>query len=76
MGFETLSSREKLPALSEFEVEFCGRRMLHSLLCRLRNIEDFRSQNIQQPNGAKTFRLLAHVKRHVPNPCETGASVS
>ena len=45
-------------------------------LCRLQNIEDFRSQEIRQPNGAQTFRRLARVKRHVPNRSETSGSVS
>lgn len=30
----------------------------------------------QQPNGDETFRLLAHVKRRVPNRSETSGSVS
>ena len=39
-------------------------------------IEDFRSKEIRQPNGAQTFQRLAHVKRHVPNRSETSISVS
>ena len=33
-------------------------------------------KEIRQPNGAQTFRRLAHVKRHVPNRKETGPQQS
>ena len=55
--------------------KFADEEMLHYFCC-VQNIEDFRSKEIRQPNGAQTFQRLAHVKRHVPNRSETSISVS
>jgi len=56
--------------------KFADEEMLH-YFCRLQNIEDFLvHKETWQPNGAQTFRRLAHVKRHVPNRSETRRSVS
>ena len=54
--------------------KFADEEMLH-YFC-VQNIEDFRSKEIRQPNGAQTFQRLAHVKPHVPNRSETSISVS
>ena len=55
--------------------KFADEEMLHYFCC-VQNIEDFRSKEIRQANGAQTFQRLAHVKRHVPNRSETSISVS
>ena len=55
--------------------KFDDEEMLHYFCCA-HNIEDFRSKEIRQLNGAQTFQRLAHVKRHVPNRSETSISVS
>ena len=63
------------PLYQGFMWKFADEEMLHYFCC-VQNIEDFRSKEIWQPNGAQTFPWLAHVKRHVPNRSETSISVS
>ena len=41
---------------------FADEETLHYFCC-VQNIEDFRSKEIRQPNGAQTFQRLAHVER-------------
>ena len=75
VGFKISSSRKNYPLYQGLMWKFADEEMLHYFCC-VQDIEDFRSKEIRQPNGAQTFPWLAHVKRHVPSRSETRISVS
>ena len=75
VGFKSRAAVKNYPLYQGFMWKFADEEMLYYFWC-VQNIEDFRSKEIRQPNGAQTFQRLAHVKSHVPNRSETSISVS
>ena len=77
VGFKTSISRQKLPALSGFDVKFAYEEMLH-FFYRLQNIEDLSSQRNVAAEWSSNFSTVSTCKtsRTELNRSETSGSVS